>query len=417
MKRRQFLMTGLLGIPGLLRAIGSPALSGEIGPTALFQEFMYYLWSWDNWRAITGAKPRSYVSDQVGKHELVDLLALRGHRITTPAEWAEKREEIRHILLEVLGDFPPLTTLLNPRIVEEKHFEKYIRRKVIYTSEPGDDVPAYLFLPLDGLARHPAVLCAHQTNPYGKQEAAGIDGDPSMALAPKLAERGYVTLAPDAICFGERHDPLLGHYGDAIAFYRKHREWSIAGKMVWDKSRAIDYLWTLDEVDPQRIGAIGHSHGAYGSLQAAAFDSRMRAVVASCGFTPFRTDGNTYRWSHATALMPRLGFYLGGRHMTLENFTQFKLKEVDRVPFDWHHILALIAPRPLYLSVALDDEVFPGGETIQSQVLPRVQPVYELLSHRERIEARFFKGGHRFPEESQQQAFAWLDRWLKGNID
>jgi dienelactone hydrolase len=407
MKRRNFLTTGVLGVPGLFNLASVPSL---------LQTFFYYLWNWETWRTITGTKPQRYVSDQVGKRELVDLLQSKGRQILTPEEWIAKREEIKHLLLQVMGDFPPLTTLLNPRIVEEKEFEKYIRRKVIYTSEPGDDIPAYLFLPKDGAKKHPAVLCAHQTNPYGKREAAGIDGDPAMALAPRLAERGFVTLAPDEICFGERHNPLLGHYGDAIAFYRKHKTWSVAGKMVWDKSRSIDYLWTLDEVDPQRIGAIGHSHGAYGSLHAAAFDDRLQAVVSSCGFTTFRADGNTFRWSHATPIMPKLGFYLGGKEMTWQTFQQFKLKEVNQVPFDWHHILALIAPRPLFLSVSLDDEVFPGGESIQSEVLPRIEPIYDLYKSREKLEGHFFRGGHSFPDEAQQKAFAWLDRWLKGEI-
>ena len=407
MKRRNFLTTGVLGVPGLFNLASVPSL---------LQTFFYYLWNWETWRTITGTKPQRYVSDQVGKRELVDLLQSKGRQILTPEEWIAKREEIKRLLLQVMGDFPPLTTLLNPRIVEEKEFEKYIRRKVIYTSEPGDDIPAYLFLPKDGAKKHPAVLCAHQTNPYGKREAAGIDGDPAMALAPRLAERGFVTLAPDEICFGERHNPLLGHYGDAIAFYRKHKTWSVAGKMVWDKSRSIDYLWTLDEVDPQRIGAIGHSHGAYGSLHAAAFDDRLQAVVSSCGFTTFRADGNTFRWSHATPIMPKLGFYLGGKEMTWQTFQQFKLKEVNQVPFDWHHILALIAPRPLFLSVSLDDEVFPGGESIQSEVLPRIEPIYDLYKSREKLEGHFFRGGHSFPDEAQQKAFAWLDRWLKGEI-
>jgi hypothetical protein len=100
--------------------------------------------------------------------------------------------------------------------------------------------------------------------------------------------------------------------------------------------------------------------------------------------------------------------------MTWQTFQQFKLKEVDQVPFDWHHILALIAPRPLFLSVSLDDEIFPGGESIRSQVLPRIEPVYDLYKSREKLSAHFFRGGHRFPAEAQQKAFAWLDRWLKG---
>jgi dienelactone hydrolase len=404
MYRRDFLKTSTSALCGML---------GSVLPGSMFQEMFYYAWSWDKWQAITGTKPQRYLSSQIGQHELVDLLKMGGRKIVRPEEWVTKREEIKHLLLQVLGDFPHATPQLNPRIVEEKDFDKYVRQKVIYTVESGDDVPAYVFLPKDGVKKHPAVLCAHQTNPYGKREAAGIDGKPEMAFAPELAERGYVTIAPDEICFGERHNPLLGHYGDAIAFYERHNEWSVAGKMIWDKSRAIDYLRTLDEVDPERIGAIGHSHGAYGSLLAAAFDSRIKAVVSSCGFVPFRTDGNTFRWSHATALMPKLGFFLGGRVMTLQTFQDFKLKEVDQTPFDWHHILSLIAPRALFLSVSLDDEIFPGGESIRSQVVPRIEPIYDLYERREQFAAYFFRGGHTFPQEARAKAFALLDRWLK----
>lgn len=404
MDRRDFLTTGTLSLCGMLCATL---------PAPMLQELFYYAWSWDKWRAITGAKAQKYISDQVGKHALVDLLRFRGHRIVTPEEWLLKRQEIKDLLLQVLGDFPRVTPLLNPRTVEEKEFNAYIRRKVVYTVEPGDDVPAYVFFPKDGAKNHPAVLCAHQTNPYGKREAAGIDGNPAMAFAPQLAERGYVTIAPDEICFGERHNPLLGHYGEAIAFYERHKQWSIAGKMIWDKSRAIDYLWTLDEVDPERIGAIGHSHGAYGSLMAAAFDSRIKAVVSSCGFVPFRTDGNTFRWSHATPLLPKLGFFLGGKEMTLQTFQRFRLQEVDQVPFDWHHILALIVPRALFLSVGLEDEIFPGGESVRREVVPRIEPIYDLYDSRARFESYFFDGKHTFPGEARERSYTFLDRWLR----
>lgn len=404
MKRREFLET-------LLLYIGSISFPWS---RLLAQEFFYYAWSWGKWREITGARPEKYISDQAGRSELVDLLQLYGRPITTVQEWIVKREEIKKLLLQIMGEFPVLTTWLNPRTLEEKEFDNYIRRKIVYTSEPGDEVPAYLFIPRLKDKKFPAVLCPHQTNPYGKQEAAGIKGNPELALAVKLAERGYVTLAPDAICFGERHNPLLGHYGEAIEFYKKYPRWSVAGKMIWDKSRAIDYLWTLEEVDPERIGAIGHSHGAYGSLHASAFDDRIKAVVASCGFSLFRADGNTFRWSHATPVMPKLGFFMGEHYkkMTWENFQQFKLEEVNQVPFDWHYILALIAPRSLFLSVAVDDRIFPYGDRIEREVLPRLYPIYELYGKRDHLEAYFFKGGHRFPPEAQEKAFAWLDRWL-----
>ncbi len=282
-------------------------------------------------------KPPEVTVDQIVSMSLLTCYG-GGRRIVSPKKWLTKRETIQ--AHPVAGPGVPSHP---PRSIREswkrRTLNKYVRRKVNNTRLESGDARFCLVFPEDGVRRTRA-RCARTTNPYGKREAAGIDGNPAMAFAPELAERGYVTIAPDEICFGERLNPLLGHYGDAIAFYEKHKEWSIAGKMIWDKSRAIDYLQTLDEVDPERIGAIGHSHGAYGSLLAAAFDSRIKAVISSCGFVPFRTDGNTFRWSHATALIPKLGFFLGGREMTLQTFQNIKLKEVDQTPFDWHHILS-----------------------------------------------------------------------------
>ncbi len=381
------------------------------GPS--LQEFFYYAWSWKKWRRFTGAHPVSVRSAQAGKAELVNLLWSNGKVIRSLKEWQKKRMEIRQLLLTFFGDFPQQTSWLNPRILQEREFHRFIRRKIAFQVEAQDVVTAYLFIPREGRPPYPAVLCPHQTTPFGKQEPAGIKGDPRLALARKLAERGYVTLAADAICFGERHNPLLGHYGEALAFYRKHPRWSVAGKMVWDKSRAIDFLISQDFVDANRIGAIGHSHGGYGSLQAAAFDERIRCIAANGAFTLFRADGNTFRWSHATPLLPLLGFYLGGREMTWENFQNFKLSEVNEVPFDWHHILALIAPRPLFLSFALDDPVFPHADRIRDELVPRVQPIYALFGAETQFKIQFFHGGHHYPETMQETAFDWLDQWLK----
>ena len=118
-----------------------------------------------------------------------------------------------------------------------------------------------------------------------------------------------------------------------------------------DVARVIDYLETLPFVDKRRIGSIGHSHGAYGTLMAAAFEPRISAAIASCGFTTFRTDPRPERWSHLTALWPQLGAYL---------------PDVASIPFDWQHICALIAPRPLYVWYTTKDGVFPNTDNLDA---------------------------------------------------
>ncbi len=170
------------------------------------------------------------------------------------------------------------------------------------------------------------------------------------------------------------------------------------GKMVWDVSRAIDYLESLPGVDKDRIGCIGHSHGAYGTIFAMALDERLKVGVASCGFTTFRTDPRFERWYRLTALLPRLGFYEG---------------HVRDTPIDFHHILSLIAPRPFFNSAALDVGIFPRTENMP-WVNVEVKQVYGLHGAADAYDSYVFKGGHQFPPEARDQAYTFLDKWLKG---
>jgi hypothetical protein len=257
------------------------------------------------------------------------------------------------------------------------------------------------------------VLCPHQTTQAGKKEPAGLAGNPQLQTALHLVRRGFVTFTYDALCFGERHDAASGHYGDAIPFYRRHPRWSLLGKMIWDLQRAIDYLETLDFVDRSRIAGIGHSHGGYTTLFAMAFDERIRAGVSNCGFDAFRIDGNTFRWSKATALLPLLGFYVSNPRINMDFYRAVPDSGVVEVPFEMHELLALIAPRPLRLSTSDEDFVFPNGGWSARRALARLEPVYELLGARENLSSFFFSGGHNFAPEASENAYAWLERRVK----
>jgi dienelactone hydrolase len=404
MNRREF-----LEMPGL--ALAAAPLIRRQRPLPK-SEFDYVDWTWQRWREVTGESRPSTASDQTGHAELVEL----GDRspFLTGKAWTTRRAADRSILDVFLGAPPSDRTALNSRVVDEARAGNVLRRTVQYEVEPGERISAYLLLPATLRGRAPAVVCPHQTTQAGKKEPAGLAGNRELHTALHLAERGYVTLTYDALCFGDRHDAASGHYGDAIPFYRRAREWSLLGKMLWDLSRSIDYLETLEFVDPSRIGSIGHSHGGITTLWGMAIDERIRAGVSSCGYDTFRLDGNTFRWSHATALLPRLGFYVSSRHITMDRYRAMPDSEVVQVPFDQHMMLALIAPRPLLLSTSDDDVVFPNGGWSVRRSLARVRPIYEALGASERLDAYFFSGGHSFPGHAAARAYAWLDRWLKG---
>lgn len=370
----------------------------------------YVKWSWEKWREITKAVPPDLVSEQSGKAALCDLLRAG----VTASSWPARQAELRRVVDAFAGEPPASPPALDTRVESEERIDGgLLRRRVRFQSEPGEFIPAYVFLAARTSRPLPAVLCPHQTVQFGKDEPAGIRGNPRLAMALALARRGYVTLTYDAACFGERHDPDSGHYGDAIPFYQRHPRWSMMGKMAWDLSRAVDYLREQPFVDRARIGSIGHSHGAYTTWFGMAFDSRIAVGVSSCGFDTFRHDGNPFRWSHATALLPRLGFYVSSPSIHMRNYSGVPDSKVIDIPFDMHWVLGLIAPRPLLLTASDDDNIFPNAGWSTRQAEARLRPVYELLGAGDRFETFYFRGGHGFPPASEERAFAFLDRHLR----
>lgn len=358
---------------------------------------------WNQWRQVTTWQKPDLRTDQAGRRELAPLLggdAGGANRIASVRSWEERRKEVASAIQQILG--APSNRKPPPLEVRElgvEDCEGCTRRHVSIKSEPDDWIPAYLLVPKQLAApRVPALVCLHQTVAQGKEEPCGIRGDPELAFAVELVKRGYVCLAPDVIGFGERIPAGQQPYHDSIAFYRRHPGWSFMGKMIWDMGRVIDYLESLPFVEPRKIGSIGHSHGAYGTLFAAAFEPRISAAVASCGFTTFRSDPNPERWSHATALIPQLGTYL---------------PDAASIPFDWQHVLALIAPRRLFVWYATKDSIFPQTDNLDG-LLKDVQKVYALYGDADALAWQAFDGPHRFPQAGREAAYRWLEaNWAR----
>ena len=370
-------------------------------------EFDYVDWSWARWQRITGDRRPEIAGEQAGKAELVEL-APKDRK-----DWSARRESFRKVLAPFIGSSPARKAPLMPEVLGEYRSDGFIRRKVRYQSEAGEWIPAYLFIPDSRKGRTPAVLCPHQTTQAGKDSPAGLADLPEQHTALHLVRQGYVTLTWDALCFGERHNRDSGHYGDGIPFYKRHPQWSLLAKMIWDLSRSIDYLETLDFVDTARIGCVGHSHGGITTLFGMALESRIAAGASNCGFDTFRIDGNTFRWSRATALLPRLGFYTSSPYLNLDFYRAVPDSEVVRTPFDMHQMLALIAPRPLIMTASDDDFVFPNGGWSTRQSLARLARLYRLSQAEDRLSSYYFRAGHSFPEDASSRAYAWLNRWLK----
>jgi hypothetical protein len=327
-----------------------------------------------------------------------DLLTLEepdgSHRPIGPAnrlDWGRRRYQILAAMEQVLGPMPASCERvpLDGRVLRRKQQGRaYEIWWIEYRATLSDRVPALLLLPKDRSTPRPAMLCLHQTVRVGKAEPAGLAGDPNLHYAAELAQRGYVCLAPDYPGFGDdSSDPLGGgRYASGLM------------RAIWNNIRGLDLLQSLPEVDEDRLGAIGHSLGGHTALFTAAFDQRLRAIVTSCGFTSFRRyfGGDLRNWAQPH-YMPRIG--------------DWYQCDPKKVPFDFHEVLAAVAPRPVFISAPLRDHNFDHRGVVE--VAEVVRRVYQLFGAEESLRLVAPDCGHTFPHEVRAQVYDWLERILR----
>jgi acetyl esterase/lipase len=328
--------------------------------------------------------------------ERADLLTYRNAQgktatVRTAEDWARRRAHILERMQEVMGPLPDAAKRvpLDAQLVSEEATDRYVRRKLTIAVEPGDRLPLYLLIPKARSGRLPAVLCLHPTSrPLGKGIPVGFGDKPDRHYAVHLAERGYVTLAPDYVNMGEyKFDPHGHGYASATM------------KGVWNHVRCVDLLQSLPDVDAERIGAIGHSLGGHNSMFVGVFDERVKCVVSSCGFCSFPRymKGDLTGWSH-DGYMPRI--------RTAYN------RDPTKMPFDFPEVVAALAPRPFLACAPVHDTNFDVQGV--KDCIAAAKPVYEVLGAGDRLAAVYPDAGHDFPPEARKAAYEWLDRWLKG---
>jgi hypothetical protein len=248
-----------------------------------------------------------------------------------------------------------------------------------------------LYLPKDRAAGRsaPAMLALHQSTQLGKQEPGG-EGEgaaPNMAYAKELAERGYVVLVPGYPSFGDyRYD------------FHKSKYASGTMKAIFNHMRGVDLLQAREEVDPERIGAIGHSLGGHNAIFLGVFDQRIKVVVSSCGWTPFHDykHGNLAGWAQ-DLYMPRVRTEYGN--------------DPNRMPFDFYEVVAALAPRAFFSNSPLRDDNFDVGGVRKAQA--KAQEVFALLGAADKLRVCHPNCAHDFPPETRRAAYAFIDRILQ----
>ena len=264
---------------------------------------------------------------------------------TTATNWPLRRKEILNLLAkEEYGFSPPPpafveaeTTLLENRAWAGKAEHREIALK--FPTPKGEfSFPADLVLPFSEKKTPLLIYISFTKYPIGKYGPIEEIVDSGYALATFCYED--VT--------ADKDDDFSS--GLAAMFDRTQdgADWGKISMWAWAASRVMDYAQTLDSIDKKRIFCIGHSRLGKTSLWCGAQDERFAAAVSNdsgCGGAAIAMDKTGERIQQITSRFP---------YWFCKSYQKYIGKEQD-LPFDQHWLLALLAPRPVYVASGSED--------------------------------------------------------------
>src|SRR5829696_1889896 len=323
---------------------------------------------------------------------------------TPPASkesWNDRAAKVRTQVLVATGLWPlPEKTPLNAVIHGKIERDGYTVEKVFFASMPGHYVTGNLYRPTSKAeGKRAAVL-----NPHGhwnngrflevpeaqakKEVSSGAEKTmesaryPLQAKCAQLARLGYVTFLYDMVGYADSTAiPHRTGFTDAEAELRLQ---SFMGLQTWNSVRALDFLSSLPDVDPAKIGVTGASGGGTQTFMLCAVDERPAAAFPAVMVS--------------TAMQ-------GG--CVCENCSYL------RVGTGNIELAGLFAPKPLAMSAANDWTV-----EIEKKGLPELKELYRTLGVEDKVTARCWpQFGHNYNQVSREMMYGWFNKHLLGRSE
>jgi hypothetical protein len=330
--------------------------------------------------------PKEYQGD-FGKYSSL-LVFNNGQRVQSAADWPKRRAEIRDYWTKRMGPWPAIIEKPRIDLLEEAERDGFMQRRVRVEVAPGQSSEAYLLLP-KGKGPFPAVFIPY----YEPETSVGLK-EPLRDFGYQLTRRGFVTLSIGSPG-GDARKPATGEATcQPLSF------------LAYVAANCFNALAELPEVDPKRIGIVGHSYGGkWAMFGAALYDRFACGVWSDPGIVFDEKRSNVNYWEPwylgedsnqtrkpgvVTPESPRTGAY---RAMVEEGH-------------DLHEIMALMAPRPFLVSGGSEDQ------PERWKPLNRVIEVYQLLGAPNRV-GMTNRPNHTPTPESNEQIYSFFEAVLK----
>jgi hypothetical protein len=326
---------------------------------------------------------QNYDETKVPSYQLPDpFLSLENKKITTVDQWENlRRKEILYLFSKnVYGQMPKAYDSINFILVNADYTamggRAHMKQVRIEVWKKGEmlAVNVVLFLPAAARKAVPAFILINNRSMDNTDVTRKIKSE--FWPAEMVIDSGYAIAAFNV---SDAAPDNAEHYQEGVLqLYPEQMKASdgmkAVGAWAWAASRVMDYLLTVDQINPKQIAVVGHSRGGKASLWAGAQDQRFAYVFSNC-------SGNT-----GAALSRRMFGETVKRINTSfpywfnDNYKKFN-DSVNQLPVDQHMLIGLIAPRPVYVTNATKDLwADPKGTFLALKEAEKVYSLYKLKS-------------------------------------
>jgi dienelactone hydrolase len=348
---------------------------------------------------ITANPQEDAMSEQQSHHELAHVFtdpsqtvddarihAIRG--VSTPytfpgytkAEWSATAAELRTHILVSTGMMPmPEKTPLNAQIFDKIERDDYTVEKVYFEAFPGFFTTGNLYRPKGKTGPFPGIVSPHGHWGRGRLENVELGSIPGRCI--NFAKQGYVIFAYDMIGYNDSGQQITHRYGGA-------REWlwglSAMGLQLLNAIRAVDFLQSLPDVDPEQLGCTGASGGGTQTFMLMAIDERVK-VAAPVNMISAHMQGGCLCENAPNLRLDLSNLEIGG----------------------------MMAPRPLLLVSAT------GDWTVNTPTVeyPAIRSIYAHFDAEDRVHQVQVDAAHNYNKLSREAVYAWFGKWFLGEED